>query len=185
MQIADSRLLGPRFERRLKAALDSVVPRTPNFANARYHSVRWTRANRPWRLAPAFVGLAAVGITALSAAAATGSPSPAVWTQRAVSTIQSVSHIPDNNPIPPPSNAPDPRGTTPVGQQPVKSHASPPSDRQPEPSDRPGGSPRPDGQPEHDRYQPPWPSPTPPDFGGHDWSPPLPPYDHGGGGHDH
>jgi hypothetical protein len=185
MQIADPRLLGPRFERRLKAALDSVVPRTPHFSEARYRSASWARSHRPWRLAPAFVGLAAIGITALSAAAATSSPNPAVWTQRAVSTIQSVSHIPDNNPIPPQNSAPDPRGAAPVSQQPVKSHATPPSDRPAQPSARPEGSPRPDGQPERDHYQPPSPSPTPPGYGGHDWGPSPPPDDHGGGGHDH
>jgi hypothetical protein len=189
MQIADHRLLGPRFERRLKAALDSVVPRTPNFANARYHSVRWARVNRPWRLAPAFVGLAAVGITALSAAAATGSPSPAVWTQRAVSTIQSVSHIPETGPSPPQNAAPAPRGSAPVSEQKVTSHATPASGRQAEPTDQPKASDRPEGSPPSDESSRPdhsnqsWPSPTPWDPHQGDSNPSPPPFDQGGGDH--
>jgi hypothetical protein len=204
MQIADHRLLGPRFERRLKAALDSVVPRTTNFSDARYRSERWARSNRPWRFAPAFVGLAAIGITALSAAAATGSPSPAVWTQRAVSTIQSVSHIPVTSPSLPQSSAPDPRGTAPVSQQTVTSHATPAAGRQAEPTDQPkasdkpaGTSPPPDGfgAPPSDHSQQPSPSPpaqdspphdSPPnDSPGHDSSSSPPKDDHGGGGHGH
>ena len=194
MQIADPRLLGPRFERRLKAALDSVVPRTPNFSDARYRSVRWARSNRPWRLAPALVGLAAIGITALSAAAATGSPSPAVWTQRAVSTIQSVSHIPVTSPSLPQSSAPDPRGAAPASQQTVTSHSSPAAGRQAEPTDRPKASDRPEGSPPPqdgfgapppDHSQQPWPSPPPSDSSGHDSSSPPPHDDHGGGGRGH
>jgi hypothetical protein len=195
MQIADPRLLGPRFERRLKTALDSVVPRTPHFSDARYRSASWARSHRPWRLAPAFVGLAAVGITALSAAAATGSPSPAVWTQRAVSTIQSVSHIPETSPSLPQSSAPDPRGTAPVSQQTVTSHPSPASGRQAEPTDRakpsdsPTASPPTDGfghePPPPDHSQQPQPSPPPSDSPGQDSSSSSPQPDHGGGGRGH
>jgi hypothetical protein len=186
MQMTDHRTLGPGFERRLKAALDSVAPRTPSYYNARYRTAGWARSSRPWRLAPALIGAGAVMAMALTAAAATSSANPAVWTQRAVSTIQSVSHIPDNNPNPPQNNAPEPRGTAPVSQHGETGHATPPSARKAEPSDkpqqseRPEGPPRPDESPRPDHSQQPWPSPAPGDPHDGDSNSPPPPFDRGG-----
>jgi hypothetical protein len=193
MQITDHRRLGPGFERQLKAALDSIVPRTPNFANARYRSAGWARSSRPWRLAPALIGTGAILLMAVSAAAAaTGSPNPAVWTQRATSTIQSISHIPENSPNPPQQNpAPEPRGAAPVIQPTGSNHNPPTSGRQaeptekPQPSEKPEDSPRPEGPPWHDHFEQPSPSPTPSDPHSHDSNPSPPPDDHGGEPHGH
>jgi len=191
MQIPERRTPGPGFERRLKIALDSITPRTPHHFNARYRGTMWVRSRRsyrPWRLAPALMGLAAVGIMGLSAVAATGSSNPAVWTQRAASTIHAVSHIPENAPNPPPAPAPDPRGTAPVSQQPVTSHPTQASGHQTEAPDkakatakaqetaRPDESPRPTDHPNSEPSPSSKPSETPP----HDSTPSPPPHDSGG-----
>jgi hypothetical protein len=188
MQITDRRMLGPGFERKLRAALDSATPPTPHFFNARYRSVGWVGSTRPWRIASALAGVGAVVLMALSAAAATSSPNPAVWTQRAVSTIQSVSHIPDNNPIPPPQNsAPEPRGTAPISHDggttnPVSQpsgHSAQASDK-PQQSQKGEASPRPDESPKPDHSRQPWPSPTPSDPHGQEGAPIPPPNDQNG-----
>jgi hypothetical protein len=89
--------LGPIFEKRLKAALDRVTPPSPMLSRARYRSLIASPSGRAWRLAPALVGIGAA-LMALTAAAATGSPNPAVWTERAGSVIQNVGHIPASSP---------------------------------------------------------------------------------------
>lgn len=101
MPITERGKLGPTFDRRLTAALDRVVPPTPHLAGARYRSaMQPIRSGRIWRLAPALVGIGAIGIIATSATVATGSTNPAVWTQRAASSIKSVSHIVQSKPGP-------------------------------------------------------------------------------------
>jgi hypothetical protein len=55
---------------------------------------------RAWRLAPVMLAIAFTGILALSVFAATGSPNPAVWTNRVETVI--------NPPTPSPSPAPEP-----------------------------------------------------------------------------
>jgi hypothetical protein len=102
MQIAERAMLGPGFERRLSAVLDRVAPPTPLFAAARYRSMMPPRSSGIWRLAPAAVGIAAIVIMATSATVETGSANPAVWTQRAAATIQTVRHLPDTKPAPNP-----------------------------------------------------------------------------------
>jgi hypothetical protein len=109
MQITERSTLSRPFERRLRAALDRIVPPTPHFAGARYRSMILPgRSGRIWRLAPALVGIGAIGIMATSATVATGSTNPAVWTQRAASTIKSVSHIAQSKPGPVQSPKPKP-----------------------------------------------------------------------------
>jgi hypothetical protein len=184
MQITDRRTLGPGFDRKLKTALDSVAPRTPHHFNARYRRTMWVRSRRPrraWRLAPALIGVAAVGIMGLSAVAATGSSDLAVWTRHAASTMPFISHIPDNQPQAP---APDPRGNAPVSQPPAaatQATARPVegSDKAKAPakaqeSTRPEESPRPT-----DRHEQPSPSPKPPE-GGQESAPSPPPHESGG-----
>jgi hypothetical protein len=198
MQITDTGLLGPGFERGLRAVLDAVAPPSMLTSNARYGSAR---LGRPWRLASALVGVGAVGAVAVSAFAATGSPNPAVWTERAASSIQSVTHIPEASPTPPQSPAPDPRLSAPVSQQTGASHATPSQSGHSQASDKPGTpengkespppdeSSRPQGWPTPDPHEHPWPSPTPSDSPGHqpghDSSPSPPPHDQGGDPHGH
>lgn len=101
MQITEGGKLGPAFDRRLRASLDMVVPPTPHLTGARYRStMQPIRSGRVWRLAPALVGIGAIGIMATGATVATGSTNPAVWTQRAASTIKSVGHIAQSKPGP-------------------------------------------------------------------------------------
>jgi len=115
-------------------------------SSARYKTGAGSRHGKVWRLAPALVGMGAAGM-ALTAAAATGSPNPAVWTERAESVIRSVGHIPAESPKAAQTPRPEPsRGTTLPGQAPVPGRATPtPREIQtPEPSERPEPSPRPE-----------------------------------------
>ena len=160
MPIPEHEMLGPGFERRLKAALDRVVPPSPLLASARYRSAAASRARRPWRFAPALVGIGAAGMV-ITAAAATGSPNPAVWKERAGSVIQSVAHFPVASPKAHPSPKPAPshavsQGTGPTHPTPSSGH-QPPS-QGPEPTDRAEPSPRPEPTPSDGRPEP---SPTP------------------------
>lgn len=98
MQITDREALNWILKSRLRAALDRVVAPTPAFTDARYRSIASARSGGVWRLAPALVGAGAIAIMAASAAVATGSTNPAVWTERAASTLQSVRHVPDAKP---------------------------------------------------------------------------------------
>ena len=123
MQITERSTLGRPFERRLRAALDRIVPPTPHFAGARYRSMILPgRSGRIWRLAPALVGIAAIGIMATSATVATGSTNPAVWTQKAESTIKSVRHIAQSKPGPVQSPKPKPSQGAPSSQQSGANH---------------------------------------------------------------
>lgn len=160
MPVTDRGTLGPGFERRLNAALDAVVPPSPHVSAARYQSKMPPRAHWRWRLAPALVGIGAVAIIALSAVAATGSPNPVVWTQRAASTIQSVSHIPEPSPNQPQSPTPDQRSNAPVSQ------ATQSPDRQAEPSEKAQPSERPEESPQPEPTERPSPSPEPSDSHG-------------------
>jgi hypothetical protein len=197
MPITERGALGPGFDRRLKVALDAVVPSAPLFA--RYFLTPPVRSSRPWRFASALVGVGAVGVMALSAFAETGSANPVVWTQRAASTIQSVSHIPEASP--PPSPTPDTHVAAPVSQQTGTSRAASSPDHQTEPSNTAQPTERPQESPPGDRFQPPEPShstdpgehpspsPEPSDSSGHkpgqDPTFLPPPNGHGGGQHGH
>jgi hypothetical protein len=103
------------------------------------------RSGRLWRLAPALVGIVAVGLMATSATVATGSTNPAVWTQRAASTIKSVGHLPQSKAGPVASPKPKPtQGDSDASGQ--RSPDGPPAnsangERHPSPADRPERSP--------------------------------------------
>lgn len=190
MSITDRGTLGPGFDRRLRAALDSIVPAAPHFLTARYRSTTPARAHLPRRVGPPLVAIGALATVALSAFAATGSPNPAVWTQRAGSIIQSVSHTPETSPNQPQSPSSDPSRVVPVSTQAGTSQADPPSSREIEPSNKPQPSQKakeslqPDESPRPDAFQRPSPSPEPSDSPGNQSRPePTPsptPHDHGG-----
>jgi hypothetical protein len=83
------------FEWRLKAALDRV---TPPPSSPRYTSAVMGGA-RAWPIGPALVAAgAAMVLLAITATATTGSYNPAVWAERAGTTIQSVGHTPESAP---------------------------------------------------------------------------------------
>jgi hypothetical protein len=146
--------LGPGFDRRLKAALDAAVPPSPLLSSARYRSGAGRRSVRLLRLAPALIGAAAAAV-ALTAAAATGSPNPAVWTQKAGSVINSVGHPPSSSPKPKPK--PSPSRASQPGPGSTSGHATPSSGRdvEPTPGSEPTDRPEPSAQPQ------PSPSPEP------------------------
>lgn len=110
MRKSDLEAMTPGQQWRLRIALDRVMPA---FSPPRYQTAR-TSVVRTWRLAPVTLVIGITGVLAMSAYAATGSPNPAVWGQRAESTIQSVRRAPEVSPTPPssaPANAGLP-GTT-------------------------------------------------------------------------
>ena len=113
MHITEPGAPGSDFDARLNAALDRVVPPTPLFTSARYRS-SLPAAGLVRRFVPALVGIAAVGITAISATAATGTANPAVWTERAASSIESMSHVPQSKPAS--THSPNPQPSRGVGQ---------------------------------------------------------------------
>ncbi len=181
--------MGPDFERRLKAALDKVVPPSPLLSSARYRAGIARRLGRAWRFAPGLVAIGAAGM-ALTAAAATGSPNPAVWRDRAGTVIQNVGHFPGTSPKAVQSPRSTPRATS-QGQGTGTSHSTPSSGHEvepkvsPEPTDRHGESPRPtptpSERPEPTPSERPEPSPSPDDHSGKNEPSPSPtPSDHSG-----
>jgi hypothetical protein len=148
---------------RLRIALDRVMP---PFSPPRYLVHRQTRISA-WRLAPASLALAMTGVLALSAYAATGSANPAVWGQRAASTIESVRLAPavvPAGPSAPAQPAAAPRAAASPSQGTHDGHSKP------EPSDHHSGSGQPGGTPtaSGSRHSPsPSPSSSPsPQWGG-------------------
>jgi hypothetical protein len=144
--------VNPVFEWRLRAALDRV---TPPWSPPRYQTALVMA--RPWRLAPLLLAGAATVLLALTATAATGSPNPVVWTQRATTTIESVGHGSDVTPTPEPAQEQphsNPRAAVPAPPTHPPEHAAA---QRPQPSHRPEptAAPRPFGD------RPSWPSPSP------------------------
>jgi outer membrane biosynthesis protein TonB len=159
MPIPDDEMLSPGLKRRLKAVLDEVVPPSPALASARYRMGVAKRRSRAWRFAPALAVIAAAG-AALTATAATGSPNPSVWRDRAGTVLQSVSHLPGpspkavKSPKPEPRESPTGQGTEPAHPTPSSGHELPPRPT-PEPTDKPEPGSSPDPSHEH-----PGPSPS-------------------------
>jgi hypothetical protein len=171
MPTPDDEMLSPGLVKRLKAALDEVTPPSPLLSSARYRLGGAKRLSRAWRFAPALVAIAAAG-AALTATAATGSPNPEIWKDRAGTVLQSVSHFPasspkaTHSPKPEPRDSPDGEGTQPA--RPTPSSTRPPDPREsPEPTDRHEPSPTPDSSGSNDGSGDSQPSPTPPGDDGH------------------
>lgn len=167
--------MAPEFERRLKGALDKVVPPSPLLSSARYRAGTTRRLGRAWRFAPALVAVGAAGMV-LTAAAATGSPNPSVWRDRAGTIIQNVGHFPGPSPKAAQSPRSTPRATS-QGEGSGTSRSTPSSGHEvepkesPEPTDRHGQhSPNPEPTP----TERPDPSPTPVDHSGSGKSTPPP-----------
>jgi hypothetical protein len=129
--------IGPGFEWRLKAALDRV---TPPVSTPRYLSA--TAGVRTLHLAPFALAAAATALLALSATAATGSPNPVVWTERATTTIESVGHPAATPSIEPGQPAKVQRGApgpTSTHQPEHKASPKPEPSESPEPTDSSSG----------------------------------------------
>ena len=136
----------PTLASRLRAELDRVHPPA---GEPRY--LRSRGPIRAWRLAPVALAIACTGILALTAFAATGSPNPAVWTNRVETVIN------------PPTLSPSPEDTESGTQSPAPA-AAPTHKPTAEPTERA----EPTSSPEHESPEPsgdhqtPSASPSPP-----------------------
>lgn len=150
--------LGFQLKWRLRAELDRVRPR---YSPPRYLSpVRNSVA--VWRIAPAALATAIVGMLGLTAFAATGSPNPVVWTQQIVTRLEpTAAPVPnDETQSPTPSSQPAPAAPAPP------THQVQPTE-QAEPSEEPHATPAPEpgsggdgGGDDHSPVTSPSPSPS-------------------------
>jgi hypothetical protein len=146
MSKTDPDEIDPPLKARLRAELNAVRPPSslPRYATA-------GPPIRAWRLAPVALAVAATGILALTAFAATGSPNPAVWTNRVETVIN------------PPSPSPTPEAEPAESQ----SHEAAPAPPTHKATAAPTEGPEPTSSPEHespepnDDQQPPSSSPSP------------------------
>jgi len=169
MPTSDDETLGPELERRLKAALDEIVPPSPQLSSARYLARAGKSWSRAWRLAPALVAVAAAGAV-LTATAATGSPNPAIWRDRAGTVIQNVGHFPAGSPKAAHSPSSKPRAST-SSQGTGTTHATPTSGHEPQPKPSPEPSEQPESSPEPTSGEDTTPNPTQDQQGGSQTSP--------------
>lgn len=169
--------LGPDFDERLRAALERFRPPTPMPQRARFRRPQptsyWLGGFKP---ALAAFGALAVLILMVAATAASGSPDPVVWTQRAVTTVEgtveTVTHVSESSPSPSPVRAPQPQSKPPAQAAPVKTAAPERDSSGPTTGSRsqPKESPEPSPAQSHDHHESPSPnsdeshrqSPTPP-----------------------
>lgn len=150
--------LSPDFGARLRAELDRVRPLSTE--------PRYAAARQPigvWRLAPAALAFAFIGILGLMAWAATGSANPAVWTQR----VETVINPPSPSPTPESSSSQQQQAPQ-VGPPAAPTHkatALPTHRAEPTSSPEPRESPEPgdnhSGGGEHGGSSFGWPSPSP------------------------
>lgn len=161
----------PDFDKRLRAALDRSRPPTPQPERARYSHAP-TGYRRIGRMKPALAVAGALAVLILAASAVAGSPGAGAWTQRAVSTVESVAHVAQPSPTPPPAKSPaakskpaavpaPPKTAEPDRETPEPSHGS---HSQPHSTPSPGAA----ATPPDEHHQSPSPSSG-------DW--------HGGSGH--
>jgi len=123
--------LGPSFDNRLRAELDRVRPPTPRAEMARFGLMparpRWLVA-----LKPAIAVGAALALLSVAASAASGSPNPGVWQQRAVTTVEELTQSAPPSPTPEQVKAPAAQPAPPAHPQP--SETPEPNRESPEPS---------------------------------------------------
>jgi hypothetical protein len=146
MSKTDRDSLDPMLQARLRAELSAVRPPSsePRYASA-------AAPIRVWRLAPLMLAIAFTGILALTAFAATGSPNPAVWTNRVETVI--------NPPAPSPSPESEPAQPQSQGAPataPAHKPTAPPTERA-----EPSGSPAHESPEPSDDHESPNPSPSP------------------------
>lgn len=138
MPRTDQDPLGEGFKWRLRAELNRVVPRYPS---PRYLSPAARHRLGPRRIAPVGLSAGVIGIVALTAYAATGSPNPVVWTERIVTTVQPNATT-EGGSSPAPSPAPSQHAVAPPPAAPPTDQAEPTPHA--EPSEGPEGSPWPE-----------------------------------------
>ena len=159
MPKTDSDPIGDQLQARLRAELDRVQPR---WSPPRYLSPAPQRIGA-WRLGPPSLVAAIAGTLALTAYVATGSPNPAVWTQRIVTTVVPNAG-PESTPLPTPGQTPSPHAAAPAPAPPTErteptASAEPSEPPEASPTPEPSASPEPGDS--HDGEQSPLPSPSP------------------------
>jgi hypothetical protein len=157
--------LGPDFGRRLRAGLARVTPPTPRPENARFNQV--PAGHRPiLRAKPALAFATAFAALILAASAVAGSPGAGAWTQRAVTTVETVAHVVQPSPQPQPAASPKPKPKAAAVPAPAKASA-PVGGSSPEQSrdahGQPSSTPSPEAgpTPPDDHHEAPGPSPNP------------------------
>jgi len=162
--------LGPDFDERLQAELDRFTPPTPLPEKARF-SLRQPRYRRFGRMQLAVTMAGVLAVMTVAAASAASGTDPSTWPQRAVTTVESVTHVVESNPTPSPvTQAPT---KPPAKTEPVKTTApehespEPPEGSRPEPKD----SPEPSSGQSHDHET----SPSPSSDDRHSYYSPRPP----------
>lgn len=152
MSKTDRDAFDPLLATRLRAELNAVHPPS---SKPRYMTA--STPIRAWRLAPVILAIAFTGILALTALAATGSPNPAVWTNRVETVINppTPSPSPEAEPAQPHSQgapaAPARKPTAPPTEK--AEPTSSPDHESPEPTDdqrSPNPSPSPSSAPSGD-----------------------------------
>jgi hypothetical protein len=125
--------LGPSFDNRLRAELDRVRPPTPRPEMARFGLMpapsRWLVA-----LKPAIAVGAALALLSVAASAASGSPNPGVWQQRAVTTVEELTQSAPPSPTPEQVKAPAAQPQPAPAAHPEPSATPEPNRESPEPS---------------------------------------------------
>ncbi len=169
--------LGPDFDERLRAALERFRPPTPMPQRARFNRPQPTSYRLGgFRPALAAFGALAALILMVAATAASGSPDPVVWTQRAVTTVETtvetVTHVSESSPSPSTERAPQSQSKPPAQAAPLKT-----ADRQRDSSEPTDGSrtePKESPNPSHAQSQDHQESPSPDSDEGHRQSPTPP-----------
>ena len=122
---------GGEFDQRLRAALSRSLPPTPRPERARYsRALGGTQSMLGFKVALA--AACAVALT-IGVSAITGSADPMVWTQRAVTTVQSVTQQREPSPTPETEHPQQPAETNPTAQ-PAATKTENPGHESPDPS---------------------------------------------------
>lgn len=139
--------LGADFERRLRRALNRTPVPTPQPEQARFSQTNPTY-QRFGGMKPAIAVACSLAVLMGAATAVSGSPNPAVWTQRTVTTVQSVTHT-ASSPTPEPEKAPSVQSnpapqTAPAGTpESTQESADPPGAKNQDPAEPAEASPKP------------------------------------------
>ena len=135
MPRTDTDPLGDRLKWRLRAELNRIQPAhsSPRYLAAAHHRVA------VWRVAPAALAAAVLGMAGLTAYAATGSPNPVVWTQHIMTRIEPNS-VPESSPV---TASPTPPSHVATGAPVVPPTHQPEPTERPEPSEAPESTPSP------------------------------------------
>lgn len=146
---------GAEFEERLRAELDRVRPPTPMPENARFAEPQ-PRFGRFGRLQLAIGTAGALAVVTVVAASAASGADPASWPHRAMTTVESITHVGESGPSPAPEKPSQTESRPPAQSEPPKPKTSEPDRNSPEPSDGSRTEPKesPEATPNQSRVRP-------------------------------